>query len=211
MKYSLICLVVFAIACRAVGETPTEWLDEYFSVQRSFEQEQMDYLLSRHADWRDRLKALEQAENADEALHRYLFVYHLAHSPRKLEWEGGDWCLSIEVCNCGKAGAVPTEEFEKLLDERTAAISRLEVVWSDRWLDDMCGGLRDEKRLTRQTFLNRVAYLRTRFLKLVESNPPNRVAGEVSLPGPHTTRRTGPYRAVPMVTIRPAAPADRDR
>jgi len=26
---------------------------------------------------------------------------------------------------------------------------------------------------------------------------PNRVAREVSLPGPHTTRRTGPYRAVP--------------
>jgi len=30
-----------------------------------------------------------------------------------------------------------------------------------------------------------------------ENGRANRVAGEVSLPGPHTTRRTGPYRAVP--------------
>ena len=30
-----------------------------------------------------------------------------------------------------------------------------------------------------------------------ENRSANRVAGEVSLPGPHTTRRTGPYRAVP--------------
>jgi len=169
MKTPYLVVFMCLASCLVAAEPPSRWLLEYFTIERAFDQERDDYLLSKHPEWKDRLQMLGEVTRADEDLKAYLFVYHLQHDPQTLTWDNGDWELCVTVCNCGKEGSVPTAEFRKLFEVRCAAMQRLEEKYGIRVYEEIGAETRHIPKYARGVPYDRVAHLRARFEAIVNS------------------------------------------
>jgi hypothetical protein len=163
MKRVVFAALVF-LTMRLVGaEPPGRWCIEYFAVVEGFRQEQDDYLLLRHPEWKERIALVEQYEQADDVLYKYLFAYHLKHDPWILEWRDGDWTLSVAVCDCGEIGSVPTKEFQDLFNRRSDIQGKIEKRYGSEPTADIQEELRHSVTFSKARGRERVTYLHDRF------------------------------------------------
>lgn len=105
-----------------VAESTQSWLDDYYAATNTLEAEKDEFIIAKDASLKDARAAHRVYHAAEEAMYRYLFVYHLKQKTGLLDWNDGSWEVSIMVCNCGAEGTVPTDEFKKLFEERSKAL-----------------------------------------------------------------------------------------
>ena len=120
------------VACVSLhAESSRQWLDAYYAVFNAFEAEREEFILSKDSSLSGAIEGGRSYHRAEEALYRYLFVYYIGHEKGTPTWDGGNWTLSIAVCNCGEHGSVPTEEFKALFAERSKALVAYEENLTD--------------------------------------------------------------------------------
>ena len=169
MKQLVLSLALLFACQRAFADSPQQWLDDYYAILAKSQNERFESVLTKHPEWKGRLDLYGAWIRAEEAMYRYLFVYHIEHATGALKWRDGDWILSIAVCNCGKEGSVPTAEFERLFRSRSDAMALFHEKGGKDALTELQKILREIPiRPESATTSNRIAPLQERFEALVK-------------------------------------------
>jgi hypothetical protein len=168
---SIFLLIVLIVTSRLFAETPEAWLNDYYSICTQYAAKCDSVFLKKHPEWAEKLRLLQDIKSADNALYRYLFIYHLMHDPQILLWQDGDWWLSIAVCNCGREGSVPTDIFHKLFLARAEAENRFHAHFGELGDGDILKELQADTYRERKNLEKALAPLKARFDEIV--NKPN--------------------------------------
>ena len=158
-------------ATSTASELAKQWLDDYFTVFNAQVAERESFVASKRPDLKDALQARQKYFEADEAMYRYLFVWHIQHATGLLQWNDGDWIMNIGVCNCGVEGSVPTPEFQKLFETRSKALVEMEKSVPDKISDEIQKLRRQMPDGWKDAYTARISRLKDRFDWLIQNTP----------------------------------------
>lgn len=180
MKYLAIALLFVS---SALADSPKQWLDDYFSIVAARKNQWVQFAISKDPTLKEALGLEVEYMRAEEAMYRYLFVYHIEHATGLLKWEDGSWTNSITVCNCGEEGSVPTSEFKRLCGLRSTALLASDAKSSNEVAARIEKLLQDRPKGWGDLYRKRIADLRERFEAIVRQ-PNQRPEGDAGATSP---------------------------